>query len=138
MGKIEKFEDIESWKEARKLVNMIYEVSEEGTFAKDFSLKDQIRRASVSIMSNVSEGFGRGTNRELVQFLVVVRASAFEVQSQLYVALDRKYIDSNKFEAIYNQATSVVSLIDGFIRYLRKPRVQERTSRAWNIELGTS
>ncbi len=127
MAKIERFEDIQSWKEARKLVNMIYEVSEEGMFAKDFSLKDQIRRASVSIISNVSEGFGRGTNREFVQFLVVARASAFEVQSQLYVALDRKYIDTNKFEAIYNQATSVVSLIDGFIRYLRKPRVQEAT-----------
>jgi len=127
MAKIEQFEDIESWKEARKLVNMIYEVSAKGIFANDFSLKDQIRRASVSIMSNISEGFGRETNREFVQFLVVARASAFEVQSQLYVALDRKYIDSNKFEAIYNQATSVVSLIDGFIRYLRKPRVQEGT-----------
>jgi len=73
-------------------------------------------------MSNISEGFDRGTNREFVQFLVIARASASEVKSQLYVALDRKYIDHSKFEGIYHQATAVISLIDGFIRYLKKPR----------------
>jgi len=120
--KIERFEDIEAWKEARKLVNMIYNISEEGQFSKDFSLRNQIRSASVSIMSNISEGFDRGTNRELIQFLVIARASASEVKSQLYVALDRKYINAEGFQEIYDQATRIISLIDGFIRYLKKPR----------------
>jgi four helix bundle protein len=122
MAKIERFEDIEAWKEARKLVNMIYDISSEGEFLKDFNLKNQIRNAAVSIMSNISEGFDRGTNKEFIQFLVVARASASEVKSQLYVALDRKYIDHANFEGIYHQATAVISLINGFIRYLRKPR----------------
>ena len=120
--KIERFEDIEAWKEARKLVNMIYNISEEGQFSKDFSLRNQIRSASVSIMSNISEGFDRGTNRELIQFLVIARASASGVKSQLYVALDRKYINAEGFQEIYDQATRIISLIDGFIRYLKKPR----------------
>lgn len=120
--KIERFEDIEAWKEARNLVNMIYDVSNEGLFSKDFSLRNQIRGASVSVMSNIAEGFDRGTNREFIQFLIVARASASEVKSQLYVALDGNYIHQNKFDKIYQQATKVISLIDGFIRYLKKPR----------------
>jgi four helix bundle protein len=122
MGKIERFEDIEAWKEARKLVNMIYDISEEGQFSQDFSLKNQIRSASVSIMSNIAEGFDRGTNKEFIQFLVVARASSSEAKSQLYVALDRRYIAHQKFDEIYQQANKVISLIDGFIRYLKKPR----------------
>lgn len=129
MAKIERFEDIEAWKEARELVNMIYDISAEGEFSKDFNLKDQIRSAAVSIMSNISEGFDRGTNKEFIQFLVVARASASEVKSQLYVALDQKYIDRSKFEAIYNQATAVINLIDGFIRYLKKPRTHNLEHR---------
>ena len=120
--KIERFEDIEAWKEARNLVNMIYDISNEGPFSKDFSLRNQVRGASVSVMSNIAEGFDRGTNREFIQFLIVARASASEVRSQLYVALDRNYIHQNKFDEVYQQATKVISLIDGFIRYLKKPR----------------
>lgn len=128
--RIERFEDIEAWKEARKLVNMIYDISDKEKFSKDFGLKNQIRNASVSVMSNIAEGFDRGTNREFIQFLIVGRASASEVKSQLYVALDRKYITSNKFHEIYDQISKLISLIDGFIRYLRKPRTQK-------LELGT-
>ena len=120
--RIERFEDIEAWKEARKLVNMVYDLSDEGLFAKDFSLRNQIRGASVSVMSNIAEGFDRQTNREFIQFLVIARASSSEVKSQLYVALDRGYIAQDVFKVAYDQATRVVSLIDGFIRYLRKPR----------------
>lgn len=122
MAKIERFEDIEAWKEARKLVDAIYNVSDEGQFSKDFGLKNQIRSACVSIMSNISEGFDRGSDKEFIQFLVVARASASEVKSELYVALDRNYIDQAKFNKIYNQADNVISLIDAFIRYLKKPR----------------
>ncbi|GAI25321.1 unnamed protein product [marine sediment metagenome] len=120
--KIERFEDIEAWKEARKLVDMVYNVSNEGLFSKDFSLKNQIRAASVSVMSNIAEGFDRGTNREFIQFLIVARASTSEVKSQLYVALDQNYIHQNKFDKVYQQAAKIISLIDGFIRYLKKPR----------------
>lgn len=123
--RIERFEDIEAWKEARRLVNMIYDISDEENFSKDFGLKNQIRNASVSVMSNIAEGFDRGTNREFIQFLIVARASASEVKSQLYVALDRKYITSDKFHKIYDQISKLISLIDGFIRYLRKPRTQK-------------
>jgi four helix bundle protein len=119
--KIEKFEDIEGWKEARKLVNAVYDVSEKGEFSTDFSLKNQIRSASVSIMSNISEGFDRSSDREFTQFLVIARASASEVKSQLYVALDRGYIKDNEFREIYDKITNVINLINGFIRYLRKP-----------------
>ena len=123
---VEKFEDIEAWKEARKLVNAVYDISHRGEFSVDFSLKNQIRSASVSIMSNISEGFDRGSDKEFIQFLVIARASASEVKSQLYVALDRGYIKDSEFRAIYDKVTGVIGLINGFIRYLRKPR--SRTS----------
>ena len=128
--RIERFEDIDAWKETRKLVNIVYALSNEGEFSKDFGLKNQFRSASVSIMSNIAEGFDRGTNREFIQFLVIARASTSEVKSHLYVALDRKYVNQEKFEETYNQATKVTSLVDGFIRYLKKPRTL-------NIERGT-
>lgn len=120
--KIERFEDIDAWKEARKLVNRIYDISNNGQFYKDFALRNQIRSASVSIMANIAEGFDRGTNKEFIQFLTIARASTSEVKSHLYVALDREYIDNSKVEGIYDQTNSVINLIDGFIRYLKKPR----------------
>jgi len=120
--KIERFEDIEAWQEARKLVNMTYDITDEGKFSRDFSLKNQIRSASVSIMSNIAEGFDRNSDKEFTQFLVIARASASEVKSQLYVALDRGYIGNDGFRAIYDQANKVVNLINGFIRYLKRPR----------------
>ena len=120
--KIEKFEDIDAWREARKLVNMIYDVSNNGNFSNDYGLRDQIRRASISAMSNISEGFDRETNKEFIQFLIIARASVSEVKSHMYVALDRKYLSIEEFDSIYNQANTVINLINGFIRYLLKPR----------------
>ena len=120
--KIEKFEDIDAWREARKLVNMIYDVSNNGNFSNDYGLRDQIRRASISAMSNISEGFDRETNKEFIQFLIIARASVSEVKSHMYVALDRKYLSIEEFDSIYNQANTVINLINGFIRYLQKPR----------------
>ena len=136
--RIERFEDIEAWKEARKLVNMIYGISDKQKFSRDFGLKNQIRSASVSVMSNIAEGFDRGTNKEFIQFLIVGRASASEVKSQLYVALDRKYITSDRFHEIYDQISKLISLIDGFVRYLKtnlKHKTQEH--RTQNIERRT-
>jgi len=83
MGTIERFEDIEAWREARVLVKRIYEVTAQGRFARDFGLRDQIRRAAISTMSNIAEGFERGSNKEFVHFLYVAKASAGEVRSQL-------------------------------------------------------
>lgn len=120
MGKIEKFEDIESWKKARRLVGDVYRLTSDGRFSKDFGLRDQVRRASISIMLNIAEGFGRRTDKELAQFLFVALGSVAEVQSALYIALDQRYIDQTEFEDLYTQCSEVARLLSGFIKYLRK------------------
>ena len=117
--KIERFEDIEAWKRARELVKNIYLVTGEGGLSKDYSLKDQIRKASISVMSNIAEGFSRQTNKEFVQFLHVALGSVTEVQSQLYIARDLKYISEEEFDKIYELASETARLITGFIKYLK-------------------
>lgn len=117
--KIEKFEDIKAWQSARELVNKIYNISGIGGFEKDYSLKDQVRRAVVSIMANIAEGFDSSSPTEFIRFLVIARRSATELQSHLYVAFDRKYIDKEQFDRVYNNAVEVKNLIYGFIRYLK-------------------
>ena len=92
MGKIEKFEDLIAWQKARELTNQIYEITRHNDFTRDFGLKNQIQRASVSIMSNIAEGFERGGRAEFHQFLSIAKASCAEVRSQLYVALDAGYL----------------------------------------------
>jgi four helix bundle protein len=126
---IERFEDIEAWQKARELAKAIYAITNEGNFARDFGLRDQIQRAAVSVMSNIAEGFDRGSNRELVQYLFIAKASAAEVQAQLYVALDAKYIDQTTFEKTYDLTKRTGQLIGGFIRYLkRETRNAERAT----------
>lgn len=119
MAKIEHFEDIEAWQKARELTRMVYEMTQDGAFARDFGLRDQIRRAAVSVMSNIAEGFGRGGNREFIQFLATAKGSASEVQAQLYVALDAEYITQEQFELLYGAVESTARLIGGFMRYLQ-------------------
>ena len=116
---IKRFEDIEAWKAARELTQAIYRLTARGKFAKDFGLRDQIQRAAVSIMANVSEGFDSNSDDEFVRFLRYALRSGTEVQSHLYVALDQAYIDRDAFDSLYNQADKVRSIISGFIRYLR-------------------
>ena len=116
---IKRFEDIEAWKAARELTRAIYRATAQGKFTKDFGLRDQIQRAAVSIMANVSEGFDSNSDDEFVRFLRYALRSATEVQSHLYVALDQAYIDRATFDSLYNQADKVKSIISGFIRYLR-------------------
>lgn len=118
--KITKFEDIEVWKESRKLVNIVYDLTGKGLFQKDFGLKEQIQRAAVSCMSNVAEGFDSGTNQQFIQYLVYTRRSSSEVQSQLYIAFDRAYITQSEFDKTYEQAKKVGKLANGFITYLRQ------------------
>jgi len=92
MATFKKFEDITAWQKARELTRLVYEITKNGNFSKDFSLRDQIRRASVSIMSNIAEGFDRGGRKEFIQYLSIAKGSVGEVKSQLYTALDQKYI----------------------------------------------
>ena len=120
MANIERFEDIEAWQKARELTREIYRITNQGAFVKDFGLRDQIRRAAVSIMSNIAEGFGRGGNKEFIQFLSTAKGSASEVQAQLYVALDAEYITKDQFQQLYGLAQSSGKMIGGFIRYLQK------------------
>jgi len=118
--KIEKFEGIKAWQEARELTKMIYAISDKGKFAKDFRLKDQIRSAAASIMANIAEGFDSQSDVEFVKFLIYSRRSASEVQSHLYVALDQEYLPKEQFEKLSEDIVKVKNLIYGFIRYLRK------------------
>ena len=102
-----KFEEIEAWKLGRKLVKAIYELTGVEAFARDYGLRDQIRRAAVSICSNIAEGFGRRGNREFVNFLWIAKGSVSEVQSQLYHAYDLKYIKRDDCRHLYNEANII-------------------------------
>lgn len=131
--KVRRFEDIDAWKKARELVKKIYKTTARGDFSRDYGLKDQIRRAAVSVMSNVAEGFERGGNKEFQQFLSVAKGSAGEVKSQLYVALDAGHIEQKDFNHIYQLADETGRLIGGFMRYLSKsehrgPKFRTRNS----------
>lgn len=120
MAVIKSFEDLECWKMAREVCQKIYEAAGSGTFARDFSLKDQITRSSGSVMDNIAEGFERGGNKELIQFLFISRASCGEVKSQLYRAKDRNHIDDDKFKELYDISSQTSKLITGFISYLKR------------------
>ena len=117
--KIERFEDLIAWQEARKLVNLIYDLTRKNSF-KDFSLANQIQRAAVSSMANISEGFGRYSFKDSKQFFTMARSSVSEVQSHLYVILDRKMISAELFKSIYEQAVKASKLINGLIKNLNR------------------
>jgi four helix bundle protein len=119
MPSITRFEEIIAWQKARVLVREVYLVCAGTRLSKDFGLKDQIRRAAVSAMTNIAEGFGRKTDGDFAHFLDVARASALEVESLLYVARDLEYIQESEFEKIYGLSEETVSLISGFTSYLR-------------------
>lgn len=97
MAAIERFEDIQAWKLARDATRLVYKATLDPVFSRDFALVNQMRRACISIMSNVAEGFEREGNREFIQFLAIAKGSCGEVRSQLYIALDQKYVGSGRF-----------------------------------------
>ena len=117
---VKTFEDMEVWKEARRLTQRIYHLTKNEDFAKDFGLRDQIRRAAVSIMSNIAEGFERGGNQEFVQFLYVAKASCGEVRSQIYVALDQNYVANIEVGELTKSFKRLSSMISNLTTYLRK------------------
>ena len=118
MASIKRFEDLESWKGARALVQEIYTVSSNGRFSRDLILRDQIRRAAISMMANIAEGFSRRSNREFAQFLFVAKASAAETQSHLYVALDQGYLNEKQFRFLYERTESYARQVSALITYL--------------------
>lgn len=120
--KITRFEDIEAWQLSRDLCRFVYKITKREKFSKDFSMKDQICRASVSIMSNIAEGFDSGTNVEFARFLSYSQRSCSELQSELYVALDQAYIDQKEFNEIYSLADKIKAKIGAFIKYLKNHR----------------
>ena len=111
---ITRFEDIRAWQEARILVKMVYLLTDEGKFAKGFGLRDQIRRASVSVMANIAEGFDCDSQVEFARFLGIARRSAVEVQSLLYAAIDIGYISEDDFKIHYVQANKAKALTGAF------------------------
>jgi four helix bundle protein len=130
MATIERFEDLDVWKTARTLTNRVYEHTRQEPFSKDFGLRDQIQRASVSVMSNIAEGFESRTQSIFVDYLGHARASAGEVRAQLYVAHDQGYLSDAEFETTYDLADKASRQLFRLIQYLKsKPnasRVQER------------
>jgi four helix bundle protein len=126
MAAIKKFEDLEAWKIARQLTKEIYRVSGNAQFARDFGLRNQICRASVSIMSNIAEGFERDGDKEFVNFLSIAKGSAGEVRSQLYVALDQKYITQDEFDRIFEKAVECGRVISGLMKYLKQSELKGR------------
>ncbi len=119
MATITKFEDLAIWKAAFELENEVFELTKLPKFSRDFALLDQINRSSGSVMNNIAEGFGRGSNKEFINYLIYSRGSVGEVQSQLIRAKDRAYIDQEQFETSYNKANFIYSSIITFINYLK-------------------
>src|SRR5215211_5740762 len=120
MALITRFEDIQAWQEARKLVKMIYKLTNSGTLAKDFGLRDQIQRAAVSSMTNIAEGFDCESKAEFGRFLGFARRSVVEVQSLLYTAFDIEYVNETQLREHYEQARKAKALIGGFKHSLKR------------------
>ncbi len=119
MATFKKFEDINAWQKARQATRQIYEITSEGGFARDYGLRDQLRRASVSIMANIAEGFGRHSDKEFSHFLNLAHGSAAETQSHLYVALDLNYIDQEQFSSLYELLNEVSRMTLALAQHLR-------------------
>lgn len=135
MATIEKFEDLIAWQKARKLAHEVYELTCLDKFSRDFSLVDQIRRSSGSVMDNIAEGFERGGNKEFIHFLFIAKSSLAETRSQLYRAFDRKYILDDVLKEKLDKAVELSKVIGGFINYLLKSDV---TGRKFNTKTQNS
>lgn len=122
----ERFEDLRVWQAARALTREVYTVTNRGAFAKDFALKDQIRRAAISIMSNIAEGFESRTRPRFVNYLGIAKASAAEVRCQLYVALDQGYLDQDTFDTMTDTADKIARQAYHLIRHLKQSKTPDR------------
>jgi four helix bundle protein len=118
MSKIDRIEDKLVWQKAKSLTVEIYKASNHGNFARDFGLRDQIRRAALSIPSNIAEGFGRGGNKEFLQFLSIAKGSLYELKTQLIIAKEIEYLDNEIFIKISNDSDEVGKMLTSFMNYL--------------------
>jgi len=118
MATVERFEELEVWQRARELTNRIYDLSDAGGLARDFGLRDQIRRAAVSVMSNIAEGFESRTQALFIEYLGRAKGSAGELRAQLYIALDRKYFSQDQFDTTFRLAETCSKQLARFIQYL--------------------
>jgi four helix bundle protein len=123
MATFSRLEDIQAWQKARQATRMIYQVTAGGEFGKDYGLRDQVRRASVSIMANIAEGFGRRSDKEFANFLNMAHGSVSEVQSHLYVALDLNYIESTKFDEMYSLLDEISRMTLALAQRLRASKI---------------
>ena len=119
MATFKRFEEIECWQKARELTRGIYRITNNSAFARDFGLKDQIRRAAVSMMSNIAEGHDRSGTAEFIHFLATAKGSAAEVRCQLYVAVDQEYIEEQHFNELQALASETSRMLSGLMKYLR-------------------
>ena len=119
MGTFKRIEDIQAWQRARGVTRKVYGLSNIGELARDFGLRDQMRRAAVSIMANIAEGHGRRTRTEFANFLNIARGSAIELQSHLYVALDLAYIEQGQFDELYSLLEELSRMTISLSKYLR-------------------
>ena len=120
MASFKKFEDIKAWQKAREVTRIIYRTTTNGEFSKDYDLRSQIRRASISIMANIAEGFGRHSDKDFANFLNISHASACDVQSHLYIALDLNYINQANFNNLYDSLGEIARMIYALGEHLRK------------------
>lgn len=119
MGVIKRFEDLEVWQASMALCSSVYALSNEESFTRDFGFKDQIRRSSVSVPSNIAEGFERDSQRQFIYFLVIAKGSCGELRTQLRIATNLNYITNDEFEKLNNECISVSKQLAGFINYLK-------------------
>lgn len=124
MTTFQNFEEIEAWQKARGLTREIYTISGEGQFERDFVLRDQMRRAGISILSNIAEGFEHEGRREFLHFLSISKGSAAELMAQLYIAWDQRYIEKNEFDRLYALTDTICRMIGGLMRYLAHTDLQ--------------
>jgi four helix bundle protein len=125
MSKINRFEDLKCWQASRKLVTEIYGIAETGKLLKDFDTKSQIKRAALSSMSNIAEGFGKFSNKDFIRYLDIAQSSALEIKSILYVLLDMNYLVEEKIDELHRLVDDIRNLTLGLIRYLRNKETKK-------------
>ena len=129
MASIRRFQDIDAWRQARELTQAVYKCFGSGTFARDYALQGQMRRAAISVMSNIAEGFERNGSAEFAQHLAIAKGSAGELEAQLYIALDQGYVSRDDFKPLYRLVNSTKKLIGAFCGTYATRSLEDRNSR---------
>jgi len=129
LSSFDRFEDIEAWKESKALAADVYKLTNQGVFKRDFGLRDQVRRSAVSVMANIAEGFGRKTNKDFANFLYTSRASAMEVISHLYIAMELDYLNNDQFEPLRRGYEAVIGKTTRLISYLESSSGAQRNPK---------